>query len=495
MASCSNGWESVKVDSGSRMRAEPNQKLNLSLVNDERKAYPDIMTLACLAFAISIVFEIFSARCLYGDGSFNYINDLANGKFAGFSGVRSIADDIFEFPMLVAMRLGVTNLFWLRLLFGIGRLIPWPVALLLCYRTAPRHFWLATLACGAGYLNASFVAVGEHIVAHAFFWPAVFALVFARPLTPFAASALLLSAAILLESYESLLFLGPPLALLALWRVFDRQEIAWARGIFLAAAALFILAAVIALTAVSKPSNGRELGGFRMDALAILLNPGWTIKWTALWICLMAGICFSEQFRRIATHPTAPIFLIIAIGLWGAWPLLKPDDLNPARQFNARFLDLAIPLAMLPLSFAVTAVPKWFESRRRQLVVLSAALLLAQSLWQISATCQWQRFTGILRGVLVSRTGYLSLSQTPLSENPGKSLHFVGGVFDWDNPCLCIALSPGGRVRMMLHSAPDGYAARWQPFDPLDPKTFPELSRYGVDYSDYQAAIGVATTK
>jgi hypothetical protein len=48
---------------------------------------------------------------------------------------------------------------------------------------------------------------------------------------------------------------------------------------------------------------------------------------------------------------------------------------------------------------------------------------------------------------------------------------------------------------MMLHSAPDGYAARWQPFDPLDPKTFPELSRYGVDYSDYQAAIGVATTK
>jgi hypothetical protein len=237
------------------------------------------------------------------------------------------------------------------------------------------------------------------------------------------------------------------------------------------------------------------LGGFRSDAIVILSNPGWTLKWTALWILLMVGICFSEGFRRTATKPAALIFSVLALGLWGAWPLLKPDDLNPARQFNARFLDLAVPLALLPVAIAVVVLPNWFELRRRQVVVLSAALLLAQSLWQISATCQWQRFIGILRGVLVSRTGYLSLSETPLAQSPGKSLHFVGGVFDWDNPCLCIALSPGGRVRMMLHSAPDGYAARWQPFDPLDPKTFPELNRYGVDYSDYQAAIGVASAK
>lgn len=455
------------------------------------------MALACWVFVVSIFLEILSARSLYADGAFNFINDLANNQFAGFSGVRSIADDIFEFPMLMAMRLGVTNLFWLRLLFGFGRLIPWPVALLLCYRIAPRHFWLAALACGAGYLNASFVAVGEHIVAHAFFWPAVFALAFARPLTPFAAAALLLSALILLESYESLLFMGPFLAAVALWRAFDPKNVAWARCIYFAAAVLFIMAAAIAFFAVSKPSNGRELGGFRVDAINMLFHPGWTMKWTALWILLMAGICLSEPFQRAAAHPCAPFFLIFAIGLWGAWPLLKPDDLNPARQFNARFLDLAIPLALLPVALAVAALPKWFEARRQHLVVLSAALLLAQSLWQISATWQWQSFVGILRGVLASRSGYLSLSETPLVQGsiPGQSLHFVGGVFDWDNPCLCIALSPGGRVRMMLHSAPDGYVARWQPFDPLNPKTFPDLCRYGVDYSDYQAAIGVAASK
>ncbi|HEY1791215.1 MAG TPA: hypothetical protein VGJ73_23915, partial [Verrucomicrobiae bacterium] len=287
------------------------------------------------------------------------------------------------------------------------------------------------------------------------------------------------------------------LAALALWRTFDRREIPWARGIFFAATILFIMAAAIAFAAVSKPANGRELGGFRSDAFAILLNPGWTIKWTALWILLIVGICLSERFQRIARHPYALILLVFAIVLWGAWPLIKPDDLNPARQFNARFLDLAVPLALLPVAFAVAAVPKWFESRRQHLVVLSAALLLAQSLWQISATWQWNGFVGALRGVLASRTGYLSLSETHLLQGaiPGQSFHFVGGVFDWDNPCLCIALSPDGRVRMMLHSAPDGYAARWQPFDPLNPRTFPDLHRYGVDYHDYQAAIDAASSK
>jgi hypothetical protein len=29
----------------------------------------------------------------------------------------------------------------------------------------------------------------------------------------------------------------------------------------------------------------------------------------------------------------------------------------------------------------------------------------------------------------------------------------------------------------------------WQPFDPFKPKSFPDLSRYGVDYTDYVNAL------
>lgn len=464
-------------------------------MNHRREADPGLMRLACWVFAVSILFEILSARSLYADGSFNFISDLTKRTFAGFAGPRSIADDIFEFPMWLAMHLGVTNLFWLRLAFGLGRLLPWPIALALCYRLAPRHFWIAALACAAGYLNAAFVAVGEHIVAHAFFWTAVFAVLFVRPLTPFAAAILLLSALVLLESYESLLFMGPLLAGLALWRGFVRGEKAWARGVCLAAAVLFIAAAAIALAAVDRPANAREMGGFKLDAFAMLIHPGWTMKWTALWICLLTGVCASDRFRRFASHPAFWLLVTLAVGLWGAWPLLKPGDLNPARQFNARFLDLLVPVALLPVSLSLAAFPQWFESRRRYVVALTAAMLIAQSLWQISATCQWQRFVGVLQGLLSSRAGYISVSQTPLAtgSTSGRSFHFVGGVFDWDNPCLCISLSPGGRVRMMLHSAPDGYAPIWQPFDPLNPKTFPDLKRYGVDYSDYVAAINHAS--
>jgi hypothetical protein len=449
-----------------------------------------LMSLACWVFAISIFLEILSSRALYADGAFNFITNLQSEKFPGFGGVRAIADDFFYFPLIAAAKLGVTNLFWLRMLFGFGCFLPWPLTLALCHRLAPKHFWLAAIACAAGYLNTALMAVGEHIVAHAFFWPAVFTLVFGRPLTRFASAALLISATILLESYESLLFLGPLLVGLTLWRGFSRDEKLWQRIIFFVAAFLFGAATIIALATVLEPSNTRELGGFKTGTFVTLLNPGWTIKWSALWIFVMLGVCFSQKFRRLVATRAGIFIFILAIFIWGIWPLLKPGDFYPSQQFAARFLDLLVPLLLLPVALALKFFPKWFEFRRQQLIAFTACFLLAQSLWQISATWQWHDYVKMLRGVLTLRAGYISVSETPLARSPLN--HFT---WYWDNPCLCIALSPDGNVRTMLQSAPDGYAARWQPFDPLDPKNFPDLRRYGVNYSNYIAAISAPSQK
>ncbi len=159
-----------------------------------------------------VLFVIFSGRCLFADGSFYLWKILQGGSFHAFSYHRCVAQFLFELPVVVALKLGIVDLHWLILAFGVGCTCAWPIAMWMCYRLAPQHFWLVMFACAMGYLNACFMAVGEHIVAHAFFWPAVFSLLFVRPLTPMAAVSLLLSSGILLRSYESLVFLGPPLA-------------------------------------------------------------------------------------------------------------------------------------------------------------------------------------------------------------------------------------------------------------------------------------------
>jgi hypothetical protein len=413
---------------------------------------------------------------------------LQDPDFGGVKTVRSFAEFLNHFPLRVAIWLGVTDLHLLGLAFSLGCFLPWPMAMLICRRLAPKHLWVVVLACAAGYLNAAFMAVGEHIVAHALFWPAAFALVFVRPLTPFAACALLGSATILLRSYESLVFLGPLLAALALWRGIRRDEKLWQRAVFFLAAILFFTATAIANDSLSKPENGTEYGGFINSMFVVLFRPSWTMGWSAFWICLTLAVCLWTKFSRAAVSRAGIVILTCIILLWGSWPLLAPDHLNPTQQFDARFLDLLVPLALLPVLLALNFRPRWFESRRPFLVGCAAAFLLAQSLWHISATWQWQGYVSIVKSVLASRTGYVAVSDTPLAEGkiPGQSLHFT---WYWANPCLSIALSPGGKVKAMLCSAPDGYVARWQPFDPLDPKTFPNLQHYGVDYGDYISAI------
>jgi hypothetical protein len=277
---------------------------------------------------------------------------------------------------------------------------------------------------------------------------------------------------------------------LALWRGIRSDEKVWRRTVFFLAAILFFTGAAIAGRSLLNPENGIEYGGFKNSMFTVLLRPSWTMAWSAFWILLTLMACLWLKFARAVASRAGIIILTCMILLWGTWPLLAPDYLNPAQQFDARFLDLLVPLILLPISLALAFWPQWFESRRSYLVGYAATLLLAQSLWHISATWQWHGYISIVKSVLVSRTGYVAVSDTPLAEGkiPGQSLHFT---WYWANPCLSIALSPYGKVKTMLCSAPDGYVARWQPFDPFDPKTFPKLQRYGVDYSDYISATAV----
>jgi preprotein translocase subunit SecG len=450
--------------------------------------FSSLMPLALVMFALALVLAVFSSRCLYADGADQFINILQHPNCGNLSMPRCFADGLIRLPLLAAIHLGVTDCHWLRLAFGLGCFLTWPLALVLCHRLSPRHFWIVLLACAAGYLNASFMAVGEHIVAHAFFWPAAFALLLVRPLTPFAAAVLLASSVILLRSYESLVFLGPPLAALAGWRLWRGGEKLFARVTLVLAGIFFLTAALLTLQVLVKPEVSREMGGFQNGAIATLLHPSWTLQWSGVWLLLLLAATVSRPFRRLMVRPVAVGLLGLAVVWWGFWPLLAWHSFNPSSQFNARFLNTLVPLGLLVVVLAEVFKPKWLRRQKPFLVSLTAAFLLAQSLWQISVTWQWQGYVSIMKSVLATRSGYVSVSDTPLEIGsvPGQSLQFT---WYWVNPCLSIAFCPDGHVRTMLASAPDGYAAIYQTFDPLDPKTFPHLERYGIDYTNYIRAL------
>ncbi len=441
--------------------------------------------LACIAFAAYIFFAIFSLRSLYADGSFQFTETLKAGGFTFESENRYGAWFVEQLPVVALIKLGLHNLYFLQLAFGVGCFVPWAVSLVFCYEMAPRYFWLVMLACAAGQLNTAFLAVCECNVTHAFFWPVLFVVMFVRPLTPLAAGMMLISALILLFSYESMFFLGPPLGFLAAQRAWQKSDEKWSRAVFAISSAFLFLGALVALSSTLFPQYPGNFGGFKQGFETMLLHPTWTMGWTYLWLFIMAVVCLGHRSFTGRYFKLKLSLLVAAIVIWGFWPIFDLNNLKPERQYNDRSMQLLVPLALLVVAWFIARKPKWFQSCHHYLVVFSASLLLAQSLWQINATWQWNGFVGIWRGVLASRSGPISLSGTTLgiSSLQGQSLSFD---WSWANPTLSIMLAPQGRVKSLI-IAPDW--EKWQPFNPLEPSDLPKLQRYGINYDDYINAL------
>ena len=449
------------------------------------------MTMACLVFLASILYAVLTARALYDDGSYYFMRVLAAGGFTEMLFTRGHAAFLFQLPVVIALKCGIRDLTQLQLAFGLGCFCAWPVAMVVCLRLAPKHFWLVALACGAGYLNAAFVAVGEHVVAHAFFWPVVFVLLFVRPLTPGAAVVLLLSLVILVRSYETMLFLAPPLAWLA-WRRARTAEIPWQRIVFLLTIFFLLASILIAVDGTLHPCTLSSTNSFKIGVLSVLASPGWTIGWTAAWLALLLA-CFFAKFRQMLSWRSSWLLLAGIILLWGAWPLLSPASLYPYKQYEARFLDLIVPLGLLVVAWMLANRPAWLEAQRKQLVHLSAALLLAQSLWHLGATEQWRGYLNVWRHLVTTLKGLVDLTATDYWRQPAVGRQATRFVWEMDARDLAIEIGPRHVQALLLPGVTEsGEVVHITLLNQFTSAELPDLARYGVDYTAYLAALDAA---
>ena len=226
-------------------------------------------------------------------------------------------------------------------------------------------------------------------------------------------------------------------------------------------------------------------------------HPGWTLSWTMAWIGLILATAGSDKLWRILSRKPGFYLLLAAVAVWGAGPLLAPDQFDNGAQHDHRAVDVLVPLLLLPVALILRFHPHWLEARRGRIVPLVAAMLIAQSLWQLSATANWYRDVIWMRETLAAKSGVVSARSTVLAVDgmEGRELYrnAMGGRFDWVWPCLSIALAPDQNIHCLICSDvyldPTIRRDSWQPFDPLKPETLPNLEHFGLDFSDYTAAL------
>ena len=433
-------------------------------------------------FALQLLLQVTTWRSFYGDGAAFFVSMLQHETLILWPPERIFASGLITLPMWLGLQAGITDIDSLQALFALGLLMPWPIALWLCWRLAPAQFWLPVAACGLAYLNSCLLAFSNALAAHAMLWPVLTALVFVRPLTRFAAGVLVGGSLLLLYSYESQLFLGPPLAILALWRL-RHPETPGGRLSLLLSGLLLLGSAWMALQGILAESNSANRGGYVEGLLSLAVKPPWTVGFSALLVGVAAVLLLRPRLARLAGQAWCVGLLLTLLVVWGVWPLIAPGLFRPLDQYLARGLNLAVPMALFPLALLARRHAGWFADRLSILHGAALALLLAQSIWQVSATVQWQGYLASLRTLLTQHSGPVRLEAAQQRELEGgpQALRFH---IAWTLPYLSLLLAPDGRVQSLFWAS-----SEFQPMDPTRPGMLPDLSRYGFDMTDYLEAL------
>ncbi|MFZ0314444.1 MAG: hypothetical protein WAL85_17195 [Candidatus Korobacteraceae bacterium] len=387
-------------------------------------------------------------------------------------------------PLVLATHLRIHSLHALSLIFGFSLYSHALLSLYICYRYASRRWYMLfpLLSFFAGTMNVeAYLATDSHFIV-SLYWPVLFILLFGEELTGWTLVLLLGLSIPMVVSYESMMFFGVILAGVCIWR---RRRSPQHKSLLAGLAAWYLLGAALAAASVIWPFDAANRDRFARGLTVLLQSQHLAAKVSlvVLLCCVLllaVPSCLAGVQKLIAAVGLGSIgYLCLEVLLGRA-----PASLN--FEVSARVLNLLLPLAATFLLIAVLA--GWFKPDRRtlaRLAILVGALGLGQAYWNFGAIMRWQGMLATLRYELLLHQGPVAFDDSILSQMELGPLHLRQLHAGW--PLLPLSLYEAGRGQIRSIIVPE--AGTYWPFDPFDPATLPDLSRYRMSYDSYRAGL------
>jgi hypothetical protein len=416
-----------------------------------------------------------------------FLQDMLSARaFFSYEPQRAATQIIFELPTLIAIRLGMTDLYWLSAIWSLSlQLAPLLLTSASYFVLPARHKILFALPVFSYFAGASSVASSgmlEGPTATAYFWVLFFLVLFA-PERWGARIAVLTLAISTFVLHEIMAVLAPLLIYAAWWRG-EQVEDPAAKLFFRILAIVFIAVLTVHVYHVILPEDVKNRDKFvdHFVGLQWLFRAGINIP-AALGLLAGAAILAMSLFSRYSTA------IVVAFGAATLLTLRLALTYGMAEQFTARNHPaiISIPLGMIALGamrwplIASRLISAHAVRSAMVLVLLACAGLTTQ----VITIRNWSEYTAIYRQVLADRTGFIVWEDlmTELSPAEGRVLRRMN--FDWTNPSISILLSPQAHVRSMVLNPPTA----WQQWDPTIPSRWPKAWFY--DKSEFPVATGL----
>jgi hypothetical protein len=427
---------------------------------------------AVLIWALAI-WHSWLARGLFADGSAALLYMMHDGGYALFYDSRQTLIAVTQTPAAVALRLGVSDTHLLARLLSVGLFFVPTAYYHACLHRArrdPALLGAVLLAIAVVFLPTSFFILGEYnTILAAVLFAAVVLATADRP-TAGDAAMLIVTAAILMRSYETMLVFGPLVAGLIVWRLRLWAERAWAAWLHGLAALLFIASAGFSLQSILGP----HVPGHVHETLAGIglfwTNLQFILPLAALVVVALAGLVAPRLLESRGLYLFAGILLVMLALcplLWLGDGAMRPF---PKAHYHSRMVA-GVVAAAIALSVWLYALDAAWGPRAlallsradngRRLMLFGLAALLAALPADLLLSELWRRSVVNFQATIAARSGLIAVEETAFGREPYRHL-----VEDWalSSESLALRRRPGDGVVV----PPRGFA-HWQFLDATKP--------------------------
>jgi hypothetical protein len=435
---------------------------------------------ALLIWALAL-WHSWLARGLFGDGSAELLYMMQNGGYALFYDSRSTLIAVTQTPAAVALLLGVTDSAALARLLSAGLFFlptAYYHACLLRARHDPVLLGAVLCAIATVFVPTSFFIVGEYNTIS----PAILfaTLVVATARRPTVGDGILLvaTAAMLLHSYETMMFYGPLIAGFIFWRLRLGNWRSAADLVHGVAALLFLAAGGSALQSLFGPQAPGHVEDSLVGVGLFWTNLQFVLPLAAFSLVTVAALLAPGLLERRQLYLVAGL-LLVAVALcpllWLGEGTMRPF---PKAHYHSRLVASVVVSAISVAVWIYALGPRWaprcflllaLPANGRRWLLFGLAAVLASLPADIALSELWRCSLVEFQATIARHRDLIAVEDTQFSREPYR--HFVE---DWalssESLILRRALDDG------IVLAPASFT-HWQFFDPRQ-QTFPRGGRF-----------------
>jgi hypothetical protein len=417
------------------------------------------------------ILQVYAAKGLYADGSYFLVDILSSKGFYAVDKARLFALLVTQAPVVLAMETRVYDLNTLIRIHSLGLIaIPlgfWISALLIQTKTC--FFWLFVAAFCVSYLSSGFFAIGEFNIAYAMVAFCA-SILLKESVGKIGGAALVLTAIILARSYEAMIFLGPLLIIICIFRLLrDTHESKYFKSALIVSSFLFAADSTLSLWSLMFPPSQHDLAA--AADLRPALKSEHFIYLASMGLLFLASWFFNMRHLNKFVIGTALLVSIVYVSNADYW--------NPP-SMNYQFRELSGGMLAVVIAFSAFHYFS-FELNSKATESLNLASTSIVFLLFVSLIYPFYRYTfGYIEWVktfeqeVVNRTGIVPFENTkiPYARRASELNALYNWV--WTNPSLSQVLRINNAGAIILNSR--DYTG-WPDPSQIDPNALGQFKR------------------